>query len=375
MSDDLEQMLRNSLAAHARQAPTAPDLSEPVIARGRTIRRRRRVVGATTAALAVVAVTGAVVQLAGPGAHEEVMPAASGPSAIASVQPRAELTSAGVVIRTGGRSVPLPADVHSVLDVAPAGGSVVVLASTGSTASAPGTQQLLVVPASGAAREIATGAIGSMAVSPDGAKVAYVGAVAGAGEQVRVRSVADGQLLGSTSALDGARAVAWEGGAVVVAEPGRRVTTWTPGGAAASVPLALDAYRVPGTAQQLYRVTSDTPGMTCVRQGQGIDFACAGENAAIAVSALPDGKRVLTHTTKPEMQGAQTAVTDLATTRSVAVPVDEALAKRLDWDHVRWTAKGMPLLRDGEGWVSIDLTTGAVARQSLPAGSTQALRW
>lgn len=366
MSDDLEQMLRQTLAAHARQAPEAPDLTEPVIERGRTIRRRRRVAGVAAAALATVGVTGAALQLAGPGSREEAMPASGGSAAVQSVVPRAELTTHGVVVRTAKGTVALPAEVRSVLDIERAGGSFVVLGSSAqSAAESGGSQQLLVVPEGGQARAIASGAITSFAVSGDGSKVAYVGSVPGASTQVRVRSVADGQLIASTDAPAAGVASAWDGADVLVTSTSARsLYRWTPGGSLDRTDAA-SAVAVPG-GSPLFVVGS------CLRRAlEASDLVCGQR---LTTTVAPDGTTAVVHALDDSGRDITRRV-DIAESKVANVPLPQEVASEADWAHAVWTTKKQPLVKVGGTWRLVNLQDGTAASAALPDDVEDAIRW
>jgi hypothetical protein len=420
----IDELLRETLDERAARVGGDEDLATNVLRRSRNARTRGAVVGLSTLAVVVIVVVLTLTQMTsrntavvpdprataspsvGPGAPQSsisgvsttyrilqgpvpTLPTVGTPIA---VTPRVERRGAATWLVTPTTSVALPPSVNQARSIQPAGsGWVVFTVSTGYTGGDTDLgAQILVVSSSGTVVSFATGALRSVAVSPDGAQVAYVETVETSSTwsvTLVVRRIADGGVVRKVALPYGQRgewpysALAWTPVGIFASNQSGAVTA--PGGTVLvrgdsvteEAPIT-GIYRDPASAD-LY-VTSSSAGSTCL--GYAIKATTTPATSATilcghlgAVTPLENG-RVLVLLADTDGKQAVLADTVAGTLTLLTMPPGLQLGYTVGFPAESGTS--VLVLDVGNNvWWRWKVLTNAVETAPFPSGTNAVLSW
>ena len=414
----IEELLRQTLDERAARVTGDDDLAQNVIrARG----RRRAVVGLSALVILVIVVALALSQSV--TAHRSVVPdpratavpsvappaptasysgfvtgyrvvqgpgptSRSSDGAPISATPRVEVRGTTTYLVTPTSSVALPSTVNGARSIQPAGTSwVVFTVSSGFTGGdTDSAAQILVVSPSGDVRALTTGAVRSIAVSPDGTQVASVETVETKSTwsvTLVVRRIADGGVVRTVALPYGSRGE-WPYGALVWTSDGilasNQSGSVTAAGATVLVRQSVMTDEAPITG--IFPVPSSTDlfvtftkaGSTCLSP-----WVPAAAPVAILCGKLGDvtplgNGRVLLQFS--ESDGLHALVAD-TTTRTVTVLPESPGLQQLYLVGLVADSATTVLVPDfaNKMWWRWEVVTNTVEAAPLPEGAKAAISW
>ena len=321
------------------------------------------------------------------------LPTGSGPGAAIGILPRVELRGSVTWFVAGGVSVALPATVAGSRGIAvtAAGWVISTISSSFTGGDTDAGAQILTVSNTGVVRTLTTGAIRSMAVSPDGTQVADVETTERPlwTVQLVTRRLSDGALVGTVGLSYGSPgswpypSLLWTPDGIVASNP--FLTTPAPGATvlvhgATITDLApvLGVFAVPGGADVVEVVQH--ADRACVRQVASVASPLAAPLAWCGsietVVPLGDGLILVA----PKVTGGAAPqdvwVVDTRASTVTELPVDPALQATNLRTVVALTGTSVLVddLATGD-WLRWDVVKNNVEVAPLPSGAKAAISW
>lgn len=396
----IEELLRETLGERANGVTGDDDLAQKVIRRARGRRGRRVTLGLSVLVIVVIVVVLTLAQTvsrnvtvvpdpratAVPTVYRVVdgpQPIMSGTGAPIGLLPRVERRGSVTWFVTDGVSVALPASVAGSRGIsAIASGWVIATISDGFTGGDTDSgAQILTVSRAGAVRSLATGAIRSVAVSPDGAQVADIETTERPlwAVQLVTRRLSDGALIRAVGLSYGSPgswpfpSLVWTPDGIVASNPSvapsvPSATVLVQGAKITDLAPITNAYGIPGSSDVMLVVTGKDgycihrvavvsptitdPAVLCgpMRRVLALTDDVAVVAADSPVGVAPDQAVIVSRTAGTLTRlplAAELQQTDLnlmvADSATTVLVFDSDRQRWLRWDVVRNTVETAPL--------------------------------